>query len=214
MITNVSYHLSRLSWIIYIFSIHTASFIMLNLLTALYWAPTCPVRYSELWFLCLYKPIFKISFLSLFPFLPQAVTSSSRHFFFYRGKALHHRGTLGLSTFCFSRLISHKAPSHFSSVGFTRAVSPDAHSVRHLSLLMHALFASAGAARFMLSVFCILPPCSCLHFPSTLKGLHYLSLKSIVFISPISSPKDLQILFYQHIICLSLSFFPETLLGG
>lgn len=43
--------------------------------------------------------------------------------------------------FAFSRLISHKAPSYFSSVGFTRAVSPDAHSV-HLSLLMHALFAS------------------------------------------------------------------------
>lgn len=43
--------------------------------------------------------------------------------------------------FAFSRLISHKAPSYFSSVGFTRAVSPDAHSV-HLSLLMHALLAS------------------------------------------------------------------------
>lgn len=109
--------------------------------------------------------------------------------------------------FAFSRLISHKAPSYFSSVGFTRAVSPDAHSV-HLSLLMHALFASLQEQPrlcFLCFVSCL--PCSCLHFPSTLKGLHYLSLKSIVFISPISSPKTFKFCSISILFAFPFHFF-------
>lgn len=108
--------------------------------------------------------------------------------------------------FAFSRWISHKTPPYFSSVDFTQS---------RLDWCMFCSLLSTGAAPPARSLFCVLHlPCSCLHFPSTLKGFHYLSLKSIVFIFSISSPKTFKFMFYQHIICLSLSFFPETLLGG
>lgn len=175
--------------------------------------PIC-ITWPLLWVvisLYLYKSIFKVSFLSLLafplcvpPFFPQAVTSSSRAFLLL-GRVLHRSRTLGLNfLLCLNEFLTKPLP--ISPLDFTQS---------RLDWCTFCSLLSTGAAPPARSLFCILHlPCSCLHFPSNLKGFHYLSLKSIVFIFSISSPKTFKFMFYQHIVCLSLSFFPETLLGG
>lgn len=176
--------------------------------TALYCSHMpCPATWAVI-SLCLYKPIFKIS-LSLFPFLPQAVTSSSCTSSSTGVCAPSPWDSwaqllLFLDTFTKPFPISPLWVSHELShlTPFCSPLSPDARSVRPLSI----------GASLMLSVFCILPPLLLPTFSYQVASTTSAWIHCLYF--PISSPKTLQILFYQHIICLSFHFFLKPFLGG
>ena len=205
---NVSYRLSRLSWIIYIFSIHTASFIMLNLSPLLFTGRPHALSATLSCDFSVSVQVYFQGFLSK----PLSISPSGRDFL--KSCISSSTGVCAPSPWdswsqlsTFSRLISHKAPFHTSCLTWRACCSP-------LFWCTVCSPLSTGAAPPMLSVFCILPPLLLPTFSFHSQGppLPQFEIHCLYF--PHFFPKDLQILFYQHIICLSLSFFPETLLGG
>lgn len=201
---NVSHHLPRLSWIIYIFSITTCLFIMLNLSPLPLLGAHMPCPLSELWFSGVCTSLFSRFLLSLFPFLLSLLRPQVVHFF-YRVCA-PSPWLLG-STFAFS-INFHKAPSYFSSVGFTRAVL-------HLTRILFTSLSWCTLCSPLLQEqprLCLQPswPCSCLHFPfhsGTTTSWNPLSLFPFLPQRPSNSVLSAYYLPFPFI-------FPETLLGG
>lgn len=163
----------------------------------------CPLLWAVI-SLCLYKPIFKISFLSLFPVSPQAVTSSSRAFLLLPGVCAPSPWDSWAQLFAFSINFS-QSPFLFLLCGF------------HTSCLTWRAFCSPLSWCTLCSpcrsspvyAFCVLYLALLLptfSFHSQGPPLPQLEIHCLYF--PHFFPKDLQIWFYQHIICLSLSFFP------
>lgn len=127
---------------------------------------------------------------------PQALTSSAMHFSFCRHVCPSTAGTFSLISLFFL-LISHKTPPHSSSVDFRQSHLYDVYSV--CFFILHC------PLYFLHLVYPLLLPT----FPPTPKCFLCLNMKSTVFIFPIASQRTYESI-RQPIICLSLSFSPET----